>query len=421
MADLLAALSERGFVQDATPGLAARLAQGPITAYVGFDPTADSLHVGSLVPVMGLAWLQRCGGTPIALVGGGTGMVGDPSGKRAERPLLTVEQIDANLEGIRQQLARFLSFDGANAARLRNNADWLRRLPLMEFLRDTGKHFTLNYMLQKESVKSRMDTGISFTEFSYMLVQAYDFWHLYQAERCELQMGGSDQWGNITAGTELIGRREGKQAHGLVFPLLTTAAGAKFGKSEDGNVWLDPARTSPYQFYQFWLNTDDRDVERCLKLFTFLPVAEIRRLLEAHAADPGKRAAQRRLAEDVTGRVHGAAAVPRIVEASRILFGGSDIAAADAGVFEILGSEVPTATLTRQELSSGVKLVDLLVRSGLAASKGEAQRGLAGKGFSVNGVAQSADRAITPDDMLAGRYVLLRKGKKSYALFEVTG
>ncbi|MEP6475300.1 MAG: tyrosine--tRNA ligase, partial [Gemmatimonadota bacterium] len=255
MLDLLGELAERGFVQDATPGLAERLAAGPLTAYVGFDPTADSLHVGNLVPVMGLAWLQRAGGTPIALIGGGTGMVGDPSGKRSERPLLTLEQIDANAAAVRKQLAGFLSFEGGNSAVLVNNADWLRTLPLMEFLRDTGKYFTVNIMMQKESVKSRMDTGISFTEFSYMLVQAYDFWHLYQTAHCELQMGGSDQWGNITAGTELISRRQGKSAHGLVFPLLTTSAGAKFGKSESGNIWLDPAKTSPYQFYQFWLNT----------------------------------------------------------------------------------------------------------------------------------------------------------------------
>jgi tyrosyl-tRNA synthetase len=421
MADLLSALTERGFVQDATPGLASRLASGPITGYVGFDPTADSLHVGNLVPVMGLAWLQRTGGTPIALVGGGTGMVGDPSGKRAERPLLSVEQIDANLGAVGAQLKRFLSFDGSNAARLRNNADWLRSLPLMEFLRDTGKHFTLNYMLQKESVRSRMEAGISFTEFSYMLVQAHDFWHLYRHDGCELQMGGSDQWGNITAGTELIGRREGKQAHGLVFPLLTTASGTKFGKSEDGNVWLDPAKTSPYQFYQFWLNSDDRDVERLLKLFTFLPVAEIRQLMERQAADPGKRPAQRRLAEDVTARVHGEASVPRILAASQILFGGSDLTEADAGVFEVLSAEVPTAQLPGTALQGGVRLTELLVRSGLAASKGEAQRGLAGKGFSINGVAQAEDRTVDGADVVAGRFILLRKGKKSYALFEVTG
>ena len=248
MTDLLSTLTARGFVQDATPGLAERLSRGAVTAYVGFDPTADSLHVGSLVPVMGLAWLQRHGHTPIALVGGGTGMVGDPSGKREERPIMSLEQIDRNARGLARQLTRFLSFEGANAARMRNNADWLRSIPLMQFLRDTGKHFTLGYMLQKESVRSRMEVGITYTEFSYMLIQAYDFGHLFRTEQCELQMGGSDQWGNITAGIELIGRRDGAQAHGLVFPLITTASGAKFGKSESGNVWLDPERTSPYQF-----------------------------------------------------------------------------------------------------------------------------------------------------------------------------
>src|SRR5512143_3801775 len=265
MSDLLSTYRDRGFLQDVTPGLAARLARGPVTAYVGFDPTADSLHVGNLVPVMGLAWLQRCGGTPIVLVGGGTGMVGDPSGKRGERPVLAVEQIDHNDSRSRAQLEQFVRFDGANAARVVNNADWLRPLGLMEFLRDAGKHFTLNYMLAKDSVKSRMETGISFTEFSYMLVQAYDFWHLWRTQRCELQMGGSDQWGNITAGAELIARKEGAAAHGLVLPLLTTSAGAKFGKSEEGAVYLDPARTSPYKFYQFWLHSDDRDVERWLE------------------------------------------------------------------------------------------------------------------------------------------------------------
>jgi len=275
MPTLLDTMTARGLVHDATPGLQARLAEGPVTAYIGFDPTADSLHVGSLLPVMGLAWLQRFGGRPIALVGGGTGMVGDPSGKRDERPILSVEVIDRNSAALKAQLAHFLEFEGPAAARVMNNADWLRGLGLMEFLRDTGKHFTVNYMLQKESVQSRMETGISFTEFSYMLVQAYDFWHLYREAGCELQMGGSDQWGNITAGIELIGRREQGSAHGLVMPLLTTAGGAKFGKSEDGNIWLDPARTSPYKFYQFWLNTDDRDVERLLNFFTFLSGDEI--------------------------------------------------------------------------------------------------------------------------------------------------
>src|SRR5512138_2502212 len=321
---LVEALKERDFLQDVTPGLAERLKAGPIVGYVGFDPTADSLHVGNLVPVMALAWLQRCGGTPIVVVGGGTGMVGDPSGKRSERPVLSVEQIDHNVSRQRAQLERFLRFDGPNAARVRNNADWLRPLGLMEFLRDAGKHFTINYMLAKESVKNRMDTGMSFTEFTYMLVQAYDFWHLWRTERCELQMGGSDQWGNITAGTELISRKEGTSAHGLVFPLLTTATGAKFGKSEEGNVWLDPAKTSPYKFYQFWLNTDDRDVERCLNFFTFFPVEEIASIVAEQGRDPGKRVAQRRLAEEMTARIHGADTARGVVEASRLLFGGTD-------------------------------------------------------------------------------------------------
>src|SRR2546428_8186470 len=271
---LLTELSSRDLVADATPGLAERLAQGPITGYVGFAPTADSLHVGSLVPVMGLAWLQRLGGRPIALVGGGTGLVGDPSGKRGERPMLSPDQVEANAAGIRKQLERFLSFEGANAALLLNNAEWLGGIRLLDFLRDVGKHFTVNYMLQKDSVKSRMDAGISFTEFSYMLVQAYDFWHLRRTCACELQMGGTDQWGNITAGIELIARRDSATAHGLVFPLLTAAGGSKFGKSEGENVWVDSARTSPYKFYQFWLNTDDPDVERALKTFTFRTLAE---------------------------------------------------------------------------------------------------------------------------------------------------
>jgi tyrosyl-tRNA synthetase len=420
MSDLFQRLSERGFVQDATPGLAERLAQGPIVAYVGFDPTADSLHVGNLVPVMGLAWLQRTGGTPIVVVGGGTGMVGDPSGKRTERPMLEVEQIDANARAIHRQLERFLRFDGSNSARMLNNADWLRPLSLLEFLRDTGKHFTLSYMLQKESVKSRMESGISFTEFSYMLVQAYDFWHLFRRERCELQMGGSDQWGNITAGTELIGRREGKGAHALVFPLLTTAAGAKFGKSEEGNVWLDPSRTSPYKFYQFWLNTDDRDVERCLKLFTFLALEEVAAILAEQQRDPGKRAAQRALADDVTTRVHGREATGRVIAASRLLFGGLDLGEAGAEVFEVLAAEIPTTRLSR-EGAPGTPVVDLLMASGLAASKSEARRGIQGKGFSLNGAAIiEPERKLGQADLVAGGYTLLQKGKKTFALLAAT-
>jgi tyrosyl-tRNA synthetase len=417
MPTLLDDLRARGFVQDVTPGLAERLTTGPITGYVGFDPTADSLHVGNLVPVMGLAWLQRSGGRPIVLVGGGTGMVGDPSGKRSERPVLSLEQIDHNVSRIQRQLERFLDFSTPpNAAMVVNNAAWLRPLTLMEFLRDTGKHFTLSYMLQKESVKSRMETGISYTEFSYMLVQAYDFWHLWRSERCELQMGGSDQWGNITAGTELISRREGAQAHALVFPLLTTASGSKFGKSEAGNVWLDPARTSPYQFYQFWLNVDDRDVERLLRFFTFLPLEEIASLASAQAADPGKRVAQRRLAEEVTARVHGRDTVRGVVQASQLLFGKLDLATAGPEVFAVLAGEIPTTRLPRAELD-GLPLVDALVRSGLAQSKGEARRGVEQKGFSVNGtLVAEVDRKLGGSDLLAGNNVLLQKGRKAFAL-----
>ncbi len=419
MPTLLDDLRARGFVHDATPGLAERLSKGAITGYVGFDPTADSLHVGNLVPVMGLAWLQRSGGTPIVLVGGGTGMVGDPSGKRTERPILSVEQIDHNVARIQRQLEHFLDFSGsANGARIRNNADWLRPLRLMEFLRDAGKHFTLNYMLQKESVKSRMETGISFTEFSYMLVQAYDFWHLWQTEQCELQMGGSDQWGNITAGTELISRREGMQAHGLVFPLLTTAAGGKFGKSEAGNVWLDPAKTSPYQFYQFWLNTDDRDVDRLLKFFTFLSLEEIAAVMAEQTAEPGKRAAQRKLAEDVTARVHGASTLKGVIQASQLLFGKFDLAQAGPEVFGVLAGEIPTVTGGRGEIE-GMTAIDALVKAGLAQSKSEARRGIEQKGFSLNGVQLNADRPLVPNDFLYGQYLLLQKGKRNYALISV--
>ena len=409
MPDLLSTLSARGFIQDVTPGLAERLSKGPVTAYVGFDPTADSLHVGSLVPVMGLAWLQRFGHTPIALVGAGTGMVGDPSGKREERPVLSLDQIDRNAQGLGRQLVRFLSFEGSNAARMRNNADWLRDIRLMSFLRDTGKHFTLSYMLQKESVRSRMDVGITYTEFSYMLIQAYDFWHLWRTERCELQMGGSDQWGNITAGVELIGRREGVQAHGLVLPLLTTATGAKFGKSEAGNVWLDAARTSPYQFFQFWVNSDDRDVERYLKLFTFLRLDQIAAAMAEHAADPGRRTAQRLLAREVTATVHGVEATEQAVQASAALFGG-------ALDLESL-PEMPTRSVARTEVLER-PILEALLASGLASSKADARRGIEGRGFYLNGQAiDRIDATLGPNDLHGPAdepFVILRKGKKNY-------
>jgi tyrosyl-tRNA synthetase len=414
MSDLLELLTARGFVQEQTTGLAERLRQGPITAYVGFDPTADSLHVGSLVPVMGMAWLQRQGHTPIALVGGGTGMVGDPSGKRAERPVMSLEQIDRNAQTIGRQLQRFLSFEGANAARLRNNADWLRSLSLMEFLRDTGRHFGVGYMLQKESVSSRMEEGISYTEFSYMLIQAYDFWHLFKTDGCELQMGGSDQWGNITAGTHLVGKREGREVHGLVFPLLTTAAGGKFGKTEGENVWLDPERTSPYHFYQFWLNTDDRDVERYLKLFTFLRLDRIAATMAEHAADPGRRGAQRTLAREVTATVHGAAAAEAAIQTSLALFTRTEDGTLSAEAI----ADMPERRVSRALLPAGLPVVEVLVASGLASSKADARRGIQGKGFYLNGRPIDDVELRIGEDSLQGppeeRFVILRKGKKNY-------
>jgi tyrosyl-tRNA synthetase len=423
MSDLLGTLKQRGLLQDATAGLAERLERGPLTSYVGFDPTADSLHVGSLVPVMGAAWLQRFGHTPIILIGAGTGMIGDPSGKRDERPILPLDQIDRNAEAIRRQLARFLTFESVqpNAARMRNNADWLRQLPLMDFLRDTGKHLTLGFMLQKESVRSRMETGISYTEFSYMIIQAYDFWHLFRSERCELQIGGSDQWGNITAGIELIGKREGGRAYGLVFPLVTNASGAKFGKSEVGNVWLDPGKTSPYQFYQFWINTDDRDVERYLKIFTFLPLTEISAAMADHARDPGKRVAQRLLARDVTTRVHGEATTEEAIRTSEALFGGGVVSPgkgeADWTGFAPTVQAMPERKVSRSELGD-LSVVELLVASGLASSKADARRGIQGKGFYLNDQPiEAVDLRVAEDQLQGppeGRFVILRKGKKNY-------
>jgi tyrosyl-tRNA synthetase len=418
MTGLLRTLKERGLLQDATAGLAERLERGPLTGYVGFDPTADSLHVGNLVPVMGAAWLQRSGHIPIILIGAGTGMIGDPSGKRDERPILPLEQIDRNAEAIRHQLARFLSFEPAeaNAARMRNNADWLRQLPLMEFLRDSGKHLTLGFMLQKESVRSRLESGISFTEFSYMAIQAHDFWHLFRTEGCELQFGGSDQWGNITAGIELIGKREGRQTYGLVFPLVTNTSGTKFGKSEAGNIWLDPAKTSPYLFYQFWINTDDRDVERYLKLFTFLPPDQIASSMAEQTRNPGRRAAQRLLAEDLTTRVHGKAATDEAIRTSAALFGGSS-SGQTGGSTETL-ADMPTRQVSRSELSGGLSVVDLLIASGLATSKADARRGIQGRGYYLNDEPiETSDLQVAEHQLQGppnGRFVILRKGKKNY-------
>jgi tyrosyl-tRNA synthetase len=411
---LLDELAWRGLLQDQTPGLAERLARGPMAGYAGFDPTASSLQVGNLVPVMLLAHLQRAGGRPVVVVGGGTGMIGDPSGRSTERPLLSRADVAANVECQRAQLARFLDFSGNAGAVLIDNREWLGQAALLDFMRDVGKHFTVSYMLQKESVRSRMDAGISYTEFSYMLLQAYDFLELYRRHDCELQVGGSDQWGNITAGIELIRRVAGADAHGLVAPMVTTAAGVKFGKSEGNAVWLDPALTSPYQFFQYWINTDDRDVDRYLRMFTFRPRGEIETLLADHARDPSARVPQRALAADVTGLVHGNAAADSAAEASRILFGDLDPGRAHAETWRMLATELPSATLP-PEITTDTPVLELVAKSTLVKSRGDARRQLAQGGIAVNG--QRVSEAGSTGAPLAGGYYLVSRGKKSSFLF----
>jgi len=418
MPDLVAELEWRGFVHHATQQFQRHLAEGRRTVYCGFDPTAPSFQVGNLMPLTLLRHFQLRGHKPIVLMGGGTGLIGDPSGKPSERPLLSKEQIRDNVHRQRDQVARLLDFDARETrALVLNNADWLVEQRLVDFLRDVGKHFTVNIMMQKESVQARLDTGISYTEFSYMLLQAYDFLHLFRKEHCTIQVGGSDQWGNITAGIDLIRRVEGAEAHGLVAPLFTTATGAKFGKTEGGAVWLDPALTSVYKFYQFWLNTDDRDTERYLKLFTFLPRAEIDALLVQLKTTPAARAAQRALARDVTERVHGPDATAKVIRASEVLFGGFDPHAADDATFDVLAQELPTATVPARD---GVSLVDAVVQAGLAKSKSEARRSIEQGGIYVNQQrVKDPARSIASADWLAGRNLLLRKGKKEYGLLRL--
>jgi tyrosyl-tRNA synthetase len=407
-------LSWRGMVYQHTDGLADALATSEVTAYVGFDPTAPSLHIGSLVPVMGLAHLQRAGHRPIALVGGGTGMIGDPSGKTSERPLASVEEIESNARAIGKQLERFLDFTGPNAARMRDNAAWLRPLKAVEFMRDVGKHFTVNYMLAKDSVQSRIEGGISFTEFSYMLLQAYDFLELSRREGVTLQMGGSDQWGNITAGLELIRRADGKTAHALTLPLVTTASGSKFGKTEAGAVWLDPALTSPYKFYQYWINVDDRDTGKYLRLFTLLSRKEVEALDKLIETAPEKREAQQALAREVTTRVHGEEAARVAEEVSQVLFGKADPASLTEPVLRALSEEVPFA-----ESREASGLLDALVTLKLAASKGAAKRLIEQGGVYLNGQRVNADTELSSTKPLAGGYHLLRKGARDYGMVRV--
>jgi tyrosyl-tRNA synthetase len=411
----------RGLVSEITEGLTDALERESLTGYIGFDPTAASLHVGSLMTVMNLARLQRSGHRPIALVGGGTGLIGDPSGKSAERNLLSFEQVERNAQGIRAQLERFLEFDGPHAARMANNVDWLRPIGFLDFLRDVGKHFTVNYMMSKESVKRRLggDEGISFTEFSYQLLQAYDYLVLHDRFDCRLQMGGSDQWGNITAGCELIRRMRGARVHGLVWPLMTTSAGTKFGKTEQGTIWLDAGLTSPFRFYQFWLNTDDREVVKYLKFFTWLDQPTVAALERAAADAPERREAQRTLAREVTTLVHGVSAVESAERASAVLFGSS---LADARAEEILMvfDDVPAIEVETATLAEGLSHVDVAVRVGLASSRGEAMRLIKQGGLYVNDQRVSDERGrVTLDHAIDRRVIVVRKGQRERRLIRV--
>jgi tyrosyl-tRNA synthetase len=424
MTNLYDELQWRGLIYDATDGLADVFASARVTAYIGFDPTASSLHVGNLMTLMALARLQRFGHVPIAIVGGGTGMIGDPSGKSQERTLLSREQIDENVASIKQQLSRFLDFESpTNAARIINNADWLASFDLLGFLRDTGKFFTVNYLLQKESVSRRLESeeGISYTEFSYLLLQARDFVELFDRYGCTLQMGGSDQWGNITAGIDLIRKLRAKKAHGLVWPLMTTASGSKFGKTESGTIWLDRARTTPFKFYQFWLNTDDRDVVTYLKYFTFLDCDAIAALEGVTQSAPEKREAQRVLAREVSALVHGADALARAEHASGLLF-DEDITT--LGVEEVLAvfEDVPSTELPADTFQGeGIGLVDLVARVQLAPSKAEARRLVESGGVYVNNRRVSDVKArLVRDLAIAGRVFVLRKGQKQNHLVRLT-
>jgi tyrosyl-tRNA synthetase len=415
MTNVFDELTWRGLIYDKTEGLREILATERVTAYVGFDPTASSLHIGNLLHLITLSRLQRAGHTPIAIAGGGTGMIGDPSGKAQERSLLTREQMEANLAGIRPQLEQLFDFHAAgNAAIVVNNFEWLGSFGLLDFLRDTGKHFTVNYMLQKESVSRRLDSedGLSFTEFSYLLLQARDFLELFDRHGCTLQMGGSDQWGNITAGIELIRRLRAKKAHGLVTPLVTTASGAKFGKTEAGTIWLDPARTPPFQFYQFWLNTDDRDVVSYLKFFTFLTADEIAALEDRVRTAPETREAQRALARSVTALVHGDEEVRKAERASQQLFSGNIW---ELPIDEVLASlgDAPSTSVTLRELEEGRPLSQWLTETGLTSSRSEATRLIRGGGVSINDRPVTDERyRLTAGDLWNNVLVVLGKGKR---------
>lgn len=423
-------LKWRGMIHNIMPGTEEQLDKEMTTAYLGIDPTADSLHIGHLCGVMMLRHFQRCGHKPIALIGGATGMIGDPSGKSAERNLLDEKTLRHNQEAIKAQLSRFLDFesDAPNKAELVNNYDWMKEYSFLDFAREIGKHITVNYMMAKDSVKKRLSQesreGLSFTEFTYQLLQGYDFLNLYNTKGCKLQLGGSDQWGNITTGTELIRRKVGGEAYALTCPLITKPDGTKFGKTEQGNVWLDARYTSPYRFYQFWLNVSDEEAEKYLKIFTFLTKEEIEKLAEEHKADPGQRPLQKKLAEEVTVMVHGRDAYEGAVEASKILFGNNTAEALraldEATLLDVLDG-VPRATVSFEELKEGIPLLELLaVKTNMFPSKGEARKMVQQGGFSLNKIKLNDPQAIIKeDDLLSGKYMLLQRGKKNYMLANV--
>lgn len=421
--NILEELNWRGLRADCTdePELRKRLERGPITLYCGFDPSSDSLHVGNLVPLLALRRFQLLGHRPIAVAGGATGSIGDPSGKTQERQLLTHETLAANIAAVKLQLRRLLDFDTPqNPAQLVDNDDWTRPVGFLDFLRDIGKHFSVNMMVSKESVRARMEdreSGISYTEFSYMLLQAFDFCHLCHTTDCEMQIGGSDQWGNITAGIDLCRKKLGRHVFGLTLPLITNADGSKFGKTVAGAVWLDPRKTSVYRFYQFWIRVDDRDVIRYLKYFTFLNQETIEQLGQQHADRPERRAAHKALAQAVTELIHGSAATREAIQASEILFGGNLDGVSESTFNEIAG-EAPTASVERPRLDgTGLLLVEALVLAGLSPSKGQARKDLEGGGIYVNNIRETSPaKTLQPRDLLFGKHLLLRKGKRNYAL-----
>ncbi len=419
--NLIEELRWRGLVQDIMPGTEEQLTKERTSAYIGFDPTADSLHIGSLVPILLLVHLQKAGHKPYALVGGATGMVGDPSFKSAERVMLSQEVLQKNLEGIRNQLMQFLDFTpGPTQAEMVNNWDWFKDISFLDFIRDVGKHITVNYMMSKDSVRKRLEgeSGISFTEFTYQLIQGYDFYWLYQNRGCKLQMGGSDQWGNITTGTEIIRRMAGGEAFAFTCPLLTKSDGGKFGKTEGGNVWLDPQRTSPYQFYQFWLNAADADAEKWIKIFTFLPQEEVSSLTGEHRQDPSKRVLQRRLAQEITVFVHGEEEYRKAVETTQKLFAQQHASAEALSADDLEGMEgIVKVPYSLAGLQAGVNVVNLVTETAIFPSKGEARKMIQNGGVSINREKVTDQQMqVEQSHLLHGKYILLQKGKKNYYL-----